>query len=175
MGSLITREKEYTHTRTHMRVHRGWHFLSAPLFPPPGSPWHQRQQDSLPAGGNERSSWREEARGDQEEKGRRLMLRRAPWHNSPPHPTNPISPPCVDGIWIHSAWLHLQCPQLGMMSNMICFILSYWPIFLFLRTGQIYSLKINDKISACISYRNTCYKALINMRFIKRKRKALQN
>jgi len=76
----------YSHTlkknaQTHARPRaRGWHFLSVPLFPRPGSPWHQRQQDSLPAGGNKRSSWREEEQGpgeeeeDQEEIGRRLML-----------------------------------------------------------------------------------------------------
>lgn len=107
-------ERRHTHTQktqniTLMRVHRAWHFLSAPLFPPPGSPWHQREQDSLPAGGNERSSWRKEEqgsgeeRGGQEEKGRRLMLRLAPWHNSPlAHPTLPLR---VDRIGNFSAWL----------------------------------------------------------------------
>lgn len=81
-GTHTHTENTYKHART--RVHQGWHFLSAPLFPPPGSPSHQRQQDSLPARGNERSSWREEEGGDQEEKRRRLMLRRAAWHNPPP-------------------------------------------------------------------------------------------
>lgn len=65
IGSLITREKgftyvhthkENTHKHAHSHVHWGWHFLSAPLFPRPGSPWHQRQQHSLPAGGEE---WKE--------------------------------------------------------------------------------------------------------------------
>lgn len=51
-------ENTRKHART--RVRWAWHFLSAPLFPPPSSPSHQRQQDSLPAWGNERSSWREE-------------------------------------------------------------------------------------------------------------------
>lgn len=67
MGSLITREKGSTHTHTqkkkhtHTRVHQGWHFLSAPLFLRPGSPWHQRQQDSLPACGG--GGWKELVEG----------------------------------------------------------------------------------------------------------------
>lgn len=89
---------EEIHTRSHnhtqekhrnVRVHWGWHFVSAPLFPPPGSPWHQRQQDSLSAGGNERSSWRkeeQETRGGGGRrsggKGRRRMPRRAPLHDA---------------------------------------------------------------------------------------------
>lgn len=51
-------ESRRKHART--RVHWLWHFLSAPLFPSPSSPSHQKQQDSLPAWGNERSWWREE-------------------------------------------------------------------------------------------------------------------
>lgn len=125
MGSLITREKGNTHTRTqkrkrtHTPMHQGWHFLSAPLFLRPGSPWHQRQQDSLPAcggeGGNERSSWREEKWGpgeeeeDQEEIGLTLRLIQVPLFSHPP-----TSQLCVDRNL--SAWLHWYC-QLGTMTK----------------------------------------------------------
>lgn len=140
-------ERRHTHRKnTLMRVHWGWHFLSAPLFPPPGSPWHQRQQDSLPAGRNEKSSWRkeeqgsEEERGDQEEKGRRLMLRRAPWHNSPlAHPTLPL---CVDRIWNYSAWLHWYRLELGMVKNLIYLFSLKDQIKIFLGTGQNNSTRI---------------------------------
>lgn len=88
---------ENTRKDARQRVHRGWHFLSAPLFLLPGSPWHQRQQDSLPARGNERSSWRGEERGpgeeggDQEEK-RKKADAEAGTLTQPPYPPNrPLS------------------------------------------------------------------------------------
>lgn len=129
---------ENTQKRARTRVHQGWHFPSAPLFPPPGSPSHQRQQDSLPARGNEGSSWTEDP-------GRREEIRRKKeegwcWGRQPdttPHPH--ITTVC--GWNLNSLGLTpLKLQKLGMMANMICL---FFPIDQLL-TGQIYSLRINN-------------------------------
>ena len=104
-------ENRQKHART--RVRWLWHFLSAPLSPPPSSPSHQRQQDSLPAWGNERSLWREEDWGGGRRSGgkRKKADAEAGSLTQPPPP----EPQCVDRIWILSASLHKPHPKLRIM------------------------------------------------------------
>lgn len=87
--------KEKKHTHTHPRA-PGLTFSLSSIVP---SAWLTLTSEAAGlitswGGGNERNSWREEEWGpgeeeeDQEERGRSLMLRRAPPYKSPSSPTH---------------------------------------------------------------------------------------
>lgn len=116
MGSLITREKGDIHTqaqKTRRNMH-GHACAGSDIFSQlhcslrlahlhiRGSRTHYQLGEMKGARGGRRTG---EEGGDQEEKGRRLMLRRAAWHNLPPHNHHKAwmefeftRPPCTDAI-----------------------------------------------------------------------------
>lgn len=153
-------ERIHTHTENtqkHARtcVHRGWHFLSAPLFPLPGSPSHHRQQDSLPARGNERSSWREEDQGRREEI-RRKKEGGCCWGGQPD--TTP-SPPHHRCVWTEYEFTQPQStdtPETGHDGDAVVLFFLIDPLL----TGQSYNMRMNSRARE-FNAAKTCCKTLI--------------